>query len=64
MDYHIPSNFWKFYLTRTGFTLGELVFVVKMFRLPELEHMFFGIENVDTIGRCRTSYLLAGPACL
>jgi hypothetical protein len=26
--------------------------------------IFFGVQSVDTIGRCTTSYLLAGPACL
>jgi len=24
----------------------------------------FGVQNVNTVGRCTTSYLLAGPACL
>ncbi len=33
MNYHIRSNFWKFYLFRTSFTLGELVSLVKVFRL-------------------------------
>jgi len=33
MNYHIGSNFWKFYLIRTSFTLGELVSLVKVFRL-------------------------------
>ncbi len=64
-DYHIWSNFfWKFYLIRTGFTLGELVPLVKVFRLFRLEWMFSGVQSVDTVGRCTTSYLLAGPACL
>jgi len=27
-DYCIGSNFWKLYLIRTGFTLGELVWSV------------------------------------
>ncbi len=25
---------------------------------------FFGIESVNIVDRCTTSYLLAGPACL
>jgi len=40
-DYRIRSNFWKFYLIRTGFTLGELVFLVKVFRLFRLEGIIF-----------------------
>ncbi len=24
----------------------------------------FGVQSVDTVARCTTSYLLAGPACL
>jgi hypothetical protein len=40
VDYRIGSNFWKFYVTRTGFTLGELGFLVKMFRLFKLEWIF------------------------
>ncbi len=31
LDNHIWSNFWKFYLIRIGFILGELVFLVKVF---------------------------------
>jgi hypothetical protein len=35
-DYYcIQSNFWKFYLIRTGFILGELVFLVKVFNRSE-----------------------------
>jgi hypothetical protein len=63
-DYHIQSNFWKFYLIKTGFTLGEPVSLVKVFRLFKLEQMFFGVESVDTVGICATPYLLAGPVCL
>jgi hypothetical protein len=36
-DYRIGSNFWKFYLIKTDFTLGELVSLVKVFRLFRLE---------------------------
>jgi hypothetical protein len=32
-DYCIGSNFWKFYIIRTSFTLGEPVSLVKVFRL-------------------------------
>jgi hypothetical protein len=63
-DYRIRSNFWKFYLIRTRFTLLELVSLVKVFRLFKLEPMFFGVQSVDIVGRCTTSYLLPGPACL
>jgi hypothetical protein len=63
-DYHIGSNFWKFYLIKTGFTLGEPVSLVKVFRLFRLERNFFGVQTVDAVSRCTTSYLLAGPACL
>jgi hypothetical protein len=37
LDYCIGSNFWKFYLIRTSFTLGEPVALVKVFRLFRLE---------------------------
>jgi hypothetical protein len=26
--------------------------------------IFLGVQSVDTVSRCTTSYLLAGPACL
>jgi hypothetical protein len=39
-DYCIGSNFWKFHLIRTNFTLGELVSLVKVFRLFRLERTF------------------------
>jgi len=44
-DYHIGSNFWKFYIIRTDFTSGELVFLVKVFGLFRLEWIFlvFGV---------------------
>ncbi len=32
VDYRIRSNFWKFYLIRTRFTLGEPVSLVKVFQ--------------------------------
>jgi len=38
-DYCIGSNFWKFYFIRNSFTLGELVSLVKVFRLFKLEHI-------------------------
>jgi len=38
-DYRIGSIFWKFYLNRTSFTLGEPVSLVKMFRLFRLEQI-------------------------
>ncbi len=59
-DYCIWSNFWKFYLIRTSFTLGESVSLVKLFRLFKLEQMVFGVQSVDTVD----GYLLAAPACL
>jgi hypothetical protein len=39
-DYRIGSNVSKFYLIEIGFILGELVSLVKMFRLFKLEQMF------------------------
>jgi hypothetical protein len=36
-DYCIRSNFWKFYLIKIAFTLDEIIFLVKMFRLFRLE---------------------------
>ncbi len=47
-DYPIRSNFWKFFLIRTGFTLGEPVSLVKVFRLFKLEQMLFLILRVWT----------------
>jgi len=38
--YCIGSNFWKFYLIRTGFTLCEPVSFVKVFRLLRSELIF------------------------
>jgi hypothetical protein len=46
-------DIWKFYLIRTGFTLGELVSLVKVFRVFRMD--FLGVESVDTVGRCRAS---------
>jgi hypothetical protein len=62
LDYRIRSNFWKFYRTKIRFTLGEPVPVVKVFRLFKFEQMFFGVQGVNTVGRCTTSYISAGPA--
>jgi hypothetical protein len=53
----IGSNFWKFYLIKTSFTLGEPVYLVKMFTLFRLEWIFFGVKSVDTVARCTTSWL-------
>ncbi len=39
-DYRIGSNFWKFYLISIGFTLGEPVFLVNVFKLFRLEPIF------------------------
>jgi hypothetical protein len=41
-DNRIQSNFWKFCLIKTGFTLREPVFLVKVFRLFTLERITFG----------------------
>jgi hypothetical protein len=60
----LDPTFGSFYFIRTGFKLDEPVSLVKVFRLFKLEHMFFDFESVDTVGRCTTSYLLAGSACL
>jgi hypothetical protein len=43
-DYRIGSNFGKFYLIRTSFTLGDPVSLVKVFRLFRLERIFFGVQ--------------------
>jgi hypothetical protein len=48
-DYSIGSNFWKFYLNRTSFTLGEPVSLVKVFRL-------FRLEQIVLMFRVRTQY--------
>ncbi len=40
-DYCIRSNFWKFYHIKTSFTLGELISLVKVFRLFRLERNFW-----------------------
>jgi hypothetical protein len=53
-----------FHPTFGSFTLLEPVFVVKVFRLFRLKQNFFGVQSVDTVGRCTTSYLLAGPSYL
>ncbi len=64
-DYRIGSKFWKSYLIKISFTLNEPVSLVKVFRLFRLEGKdCFGVHRVDTVSRCTTSYLLAGPACL
>jgi hypothetical protein len=41
-DYHIGSNFWKFYFIKIDFTLDELVSLGKVFRPFKLEHFSFG----------------------
>jgi hypothetical protein len=48
-DYHhIWSNFWKFYFIKTD----ELVFLVKVFRLFQLEWIFFWVlGTVDTVAK-------------
>jgi hypothetical protein len=48
-DYCIGSNFWKFYLIRTSFTLGALVSLVKVFRLLEQIVLVFRVwtQHVD-----------------
>ncbi len=38
-DYHIGSNFWKFYFIRISLTLGEPVSLVEVFRLFRLERI-------------------------
>ncbi len=38
-DCCIASKFCKFYLIRIGFTLGELVYLVEMFRPFRLKHV-------------------------
>jgi len=50
--------------TFESFIVLELVSLMKVFKLFKLERSLFGVESVDTVGRCTTSYLLAGPVCL
>ncbi len=38
-DYHIGSDFWKFNLNKTSFTLSEPVSLVKVFRLFRWERI-------------------------
>ncbi len=59
-DYSIEYNIWKFYLTRIGFTLAEVVSLVKLFRLFRLEWVVL----VFRVWTQSASYLLTGPACL
>jgi hypothetical protein len=63
-DYCIGSKFWKFYLIKAGFIVGELVSsLVKVFRLFRLEQTdFFGVLSVDTGGRCTNILSLAGAS--
>jgi hypothetical protein len=49
----IGSKFWKFYLIKTVFTLGEPVLLVKVFRLFRSEPIFL-VFRVWT--QCTTSY--------
>ncbi len=62
----LDPTFESFTLLRTNFTLGEPVSLVKVFRVFRLEWIFVSVlKSVDTVvGRCTTSYLLAGPVCL
>jgi hypothetical protein len=62
IEFH--PTFRSFTLLELVSHLGEPVSLVKVFRLFKLEQMFFGVQSVDTVGRCTTSYLLAVPACL
>jgi hypothetical protein len=54
-----------FYLTRTGFTSGQLVSLVKVFRQFKLQQIFFWVFRVLTqlVDVQHLSYLLAGPMC-
>ncbi len=49
-DYRMGSNFWKFYLIRTSFTLGEPVSLVKLFKL-------FRLERIVLVFRVWTQYV-------
>ncbi len=51
-------TFGKFYLIRTAF------FGVKVFRVFRLKRIFLGVQSVNTVRRCTTSYLLVGLVCL
>jgi hypothetical protein len=50
MDNRIASNFWKFYLIKINFTLGEGVSLVKVFRL-------FGLEQIVLVFIMWTQYI-------
>jgi hypothetical protein len=64
-DYRIRSNFWKFYLIKTGFTLGELVFSFgENVETVYIGTDLFSVRTLDIVSKGTTSYLLAGPACL
>jgi hypothetical protein len=43
---------------------SEPISFVKVFRLFRLKWTFLGVQSVDTVGTCTTSYLLAGPVYL
>jgi hypothetical protein len=44
-DYRIGSNFCKFYLIRTNFTLGEQVYLLEVFKLFKLKWIFWCSER-------------------
>jgi len=50
-DHRIESNFWTFYLIKTGFTICEPVSLVKVFRPFRLEWKLLVFRLVDTGGR-------------
>jgi hypothetical protein len=59
----LNPTFGSFYVIRIGFTLRELVSLVKAFRLLELEWilcLFVGVQSVDIVGRCTTILLFIG----
>ncbi len=55
-------GFWS---SGLDFGLANWILWWKCFRLLRLEQIVFGVQSVvDTVGKCITSYRLAGPACL
>ncbi len=61
-DYRIASNFWKFYLNRTSFTLNWFLWW-KCLDCLDWNRLFW-CSGCGHSSRCTTYYLLAGPACL
>jgi hypothetical protein len=51
----LDPTFGSFTLLESVFIVDEPKNLVKVFGLFRLEWIFFGVQSVDTIGRCTTS---------